>query len=125
MKRLDENIILQLHDNQVELYGGQLGIRDYNLFQSECNMPYQTFFEQDLFPDIYDKAIRYLFGFATNQVFFDGNKRTAAMVTMVFLALNGVELDISDMELYSICMQVANYQIDESTVKKYLIAHTI
>lgn len=31
---------------------------------------------QDLFPDIYDKAVRYLFGFATNQVFRDGNKRT-------------------------------------------------
>lgn len=125
MKRLDDNAILQIHDEQVNLYGGQLGIRDLNLFQSECSMPYQTFSGQDLFPDLYDKAVRYLFGFATNQVFLDGNKRTAAMVTMVFLALNDVELDISDTDLYSLCMQVANKQVEESSVKRYLISHTI
>ena len=125
MKKLDDNTILQIHDEQVELYGGQLGIRDFNLFQSECNMPYQTFYGQDLFPDPYDKAVRYFFGFATNQVFLDGNKRTAAMVTLVFLALNDVELDITDLDLYDLCMQVANKQVEESTVKEYLIFHTI
>lgn len=125
MKKLDDNAILQIHDEQVELYGGQLGIRDFNLFQSECSMPYQTFYGQDLFPDLYDKAVRYLFGFATNQVFLDGNKRTAAMVTLVFLALNDVELDITDLDLYDLCMQVANKQVEESTVKEYLIFHTI
>ena len=125
MKKLDDNAILQIHDEQVNLYGGQPGIRDSNLFQSECSMPYQTFYGQDLFPDLYDKAVRYLFGFATNQVFLDGNKRTAAMVTLVFLALNDVELDISDLDLYDLCMQVANKQIEESIVKEYLIFHTI
>ena len=49
MKKLNESTILQIHDEQVNLYGGQLGIRDVNLFQSECNMPYQTFYGQDLF----------------------------------------------------------------------------
>ena len=125
MKKLDDKSILQIHDEQVNLYGGQLGVRDLNLFQSECDIPYQTFYGQDLFPNIYDKAVRYLFGFATNQIFLDGNKRTAAMVTMVFLALNNVELDISDLDLYNLCMQVANKQVDESTVKRYLISHTI
>ena len=75
--------------------------------------------------DVYDKAVRYLFGFATNQVFLDGNKRTAAMVTLVFLALNNVELDISDLELYNLCMQVSNKLINEQTTKEYLVLHTI
>ena len=125
MRRLDEKTILQIHDEQVNLYGGQLGIRDLSLFQSECYMPYQTFYGQDLFPDVYDKAVRYIFGFATNQVFLDGNKRTAAMVALVFLALNEVELDISDMDLYCLCMQVANKQISEYAVKQYLLEHTL
>ncbi len=125
MKKLDDNTILQIHDEQINLYGGQLGIRDLCLFESECSIPYQTFYGQDLFPDLYDKAVRYLFGFATNQVFIDGNKRTAAMVIMVFLALNDVELDITDFDLYDLCMQVANRQVEESTVKEYLIFHTI
>lgn len=125
MKKLNESTILQIHDEQVNLYGGQLGIRDVNLFQSECNMPYQTFYGQDLFPDLYDKAVRYLFGFATNQIFLDGNKRTATMVTMVFLALNNIELNISDLDLYNLCMQVANKEVNEKTVKSYLISRTV
>ena len=47
------------------------------------------------------------------------------MVIMVFLALNDVELDITDFDLYDLCMQVANRQVEESTVKEYLIFHTI
>ena len=125
MKRLSKETILRIHDEMISMYGGQFGIRDENLFMSECVMPYQTFMGQDLFPDIYDKAVRYLFGFASNQVFLDGNKRTAAMVMLVFLALNGVELNISDAELYVLCMQAANKEIDSLEAKKTLIDYTV
>jgi death-on-curing protein len=125
MRRLSEELILQIHDDQINQWGGLLGIRDDDLFKSQCQMPYQTFYGEDLFPDIYDKAVRYLFGFATNQVFLDGNKRTAAMVTLVFLSLNNVDLDIESQDLYMITMSVANHELDEETVKSYLIEHTI
>ena len=123
--KLSEEAILHLHDEQIELYGGQLGIRDMDLFKSECVMPYQTFFGEDLFPDVYDKAVRYLFGFATNQVFIDGNKRTATIVTLVFLALNNVELDLDSEMLYDLCMQVANKEISEDEAKEILVERTI
>ncbi len=125
MKKLTEETILQIHDDQINQWGGLLGIRDVELFKSQCIMPYQSFGGEDLFPDIYDKALRYLFGFATNQVFLDGNKRTAAMVTMVFLALNNIILDISDLDLYVVTIAVANREANEEIVKNYLIEHTI
>lgn len=125
MIKLSEDLILQIHNDQINTWGGILGIRDEVLFKSQCQMPYQTFFGEDLFPDIYDKAVRYLFGFATNQVFLDGNKRTAAMVTLVFLALNEIELDIESQDLYMLTMSVANREVDEKYVKEYLFSHTI
>lgn len=125
MKKLDDKIILQVHDRMITLYGGQFGIRDNGLFISECYVPYQTFYGNDLFPDVYDKAVRYLFGFATNQVFLDGNKRTATGVTLLFLELNNVRLDITEFELYSLCMAVANKSVTEDYVKQYLIMHTV
>ncbi len=123
--RLDENVILALHDQQIEIFGGEYGIIDENVFLSQCYMPYQTFGGQDLFPDIYDKAVRYLFGFATNQVFRDGNKRTAAITTLVFLHFNGIDLDISSEELADMTLSVANKKLEEGQVKEFLVKHTI
>jgi death-on-curing protein len=125
MIRLTEEHILQIHDDQINQWGGLLGIRDVNLFKSQCQMPYQTFYGEDLFPDNYSKAVRYLFGFANNQIFLDGNKRTAAMVTLVFLALNNIELDLDSQDLYMITMSVANHELNEDDVKEYLIEHTV
>ncbi|AOZ97891.1 Fic/DOC family protein (plasmid) [Butyrivibrio hungatei] len=88
-------------------------------------MPYQTFGGADLFPNIYDKAVRYLFGFATNQVFRDGNKRTAAITMLVFLHFNDIELDISSSELAQVTLDVANKKLTEEQVKQFLIKHTI
>ncbi len=125
MIRLNKEMILKIHDEQISLYGGMLGIRDEGLFASQCEMPYQTFYGEDLFPDVYDKATRYLFGFATNQVFIDGNKRTAVMTALVFLVVNGVELDVSNEELYKTSILVANKMITEENVKRFFIEHTI
>ena len=52
MKRLSEELILQIHDDQINQWGGLLGLRDDDLFKSQCQMPYQTFYGEDLFPDI-------------------------------------------------------------------------
>ncbi len=125
INRLDENVILALHDQQISKFGGEYGIIDENVFLSQCYMPYQTFGGEDLFPDVYDKAVRYLFGFATNQVFRDGNKRTAAITTLVFLHFNGIDLDITSEDLSSITLNVANKLLNEGQVKQFLIEHTI
>lgn len=122
--KLTEAQILQIHDEMISLYGGDYGVRDMGTFQSQCNTPYQTFAGEDLFPDVYDKAVRYLFGFATNQVFFDGNKRTAVATMLVFLKLNGIHLNATNDELTEIALLVANKQITKEVVKSFLQQHT-
>ena len=125
MIKLDSKIILALHDQQIEKFGGEYGIIDENVFLSECYMPYQTFGGEDLFPDIYDKAVRYLFGFATNQVFRDGNKRTAAITMLAFLHYNGIDVNLTNNELASMTLDVANKLLNEEQVKEILIRHTL
>ena len=125
MKKLSEQQIIALHDLCIEKFGGLNGIRDENLFYSTCTSPYQTFDGKDLHPDIYDKALRYLSGFATNQVSIDGNKRIAAMTMLVFLAINGVSLSLTNNELVELTYNVANKRIRLADAKKLLIERTI
>lgn len=121
MIRLTENQILMLHDRGIERYGGSLGIRDENLFKSCCVSPFQTMFGNDLYPDVFDKAVCYLKGFVTNQVFIDGNKRTGAAVAIVFLRANGIELNISSDRLYQFTMDVANNLLTTEEIKSFLV----
>ena len=88
-------------------------------------MPYQTFDGEELFPDIYDKAVRYLFGFASNQAFQDGNKRTGVMVMLIFLDINGIKIKASQEELIKLGMDVATNSIGDIEAKEFLIAHTM
>lgn len=47
------------------------------------------------------KASRLCFGLVNNHPFIDGNKRIGAHVMLVFLALNGIELEYTQYELSS------------------------
>ena len=121
MIQLTEKQILMLHDKGIERYGGSFGIRDQNLFKSCCVSPFQTMFGMDLYPDVFDKAVCYLKGFVTNQVFVDGNKRTGAAVALVFLRVNGIELDINSEQLYQLTMDVANNRLTTEDIKRFFV----
>ena len=125
MIKLTREVILAIHEKQLSKYGGQPGFIDQNLFESQCFAPYQTFGGEDLYPDLYDKAVRYLFGFATNQVFCDGNKRIGVATMMLFLKINNVKIQVTNDELIQIGLDVANNLLDEKQVKDFLIQHTI
>lgn len=125
MKKISEELILMVHDKAIQRFGGVSGIRDKNLFKSQCVAPYQTFMGKDLYPTLYDKAVRYLFGFAGNQVFLDGNKRTAVAVMLIFLDINGISVDVTSEELERIGFGVAKGLVSESTVKAFLAERTI
>lgn len=125
MRTISKEVIVEIHDQAVLRYGGALGVRDDGLLESQSVMPYQTFGGQELFPTLYDKAVRYLFGFATNQIFIDGNKRTAAALMLFFLEINDIKISITSDELEQMVLLVANKRIDEETVKLFLAKRTI
>ncbi len=85
--------VIDIHSNQIELYGGKNGVRDFGLLQSALAQPEATFAGQWLHEDIFLMAAAYAFHICQNHPFFDGNKRAALASALVFLELNSISLD--------------------------------
>lgn len=99
--------VLFLHQELVRETGGIDGLREEELLDSALAAPFQSFGDQPLFPSIYQKAARLGYGLVKNHPFLDGNKRTGAHVMLVFLALNGIELEYTQQELVDIILAAA------------------
>lgn len=99
--------VLLIHEDQINLYGGDLGIRSVELLESAVNMPSASFEGNYLHKTIFDKASAYIFHISQNHPFIDGNKRTALATGLVFLDLNGIELEDVNENLYDMMIQVS------------------
>lgn len=81
--------VLQLHDDQLERFGGSAGIRDRGVLESAVAVAKATFDGKLLHGDIFEMAAAYAFHIAENQPFLDGNKRSGLDAALVFLDVNG------------------------------------
>ncbi|MCF8077436.1 MAG: type II toxin-antitoxin system death-on-curing family toxin [Desulfotignum sp.] len=88
--------VLAVHDMQLAEHGGASGIRDIGLIESALARPANMMNYGD--PDIVDLAASYAFGLAMNHGFIDGNKRTAYVVTRLFLRLHGMDFTAPPVE---------------------------
>ncbi len=83
--------VLTIHADTIAHEGGLAGIREPGLLESAVLMPQQQFGGEYLHDGLPAMATAYLFHIAQNHAFLDGNKRTAVLSALVFLAVNGVE----------------------------------
>ncbi|CAL9427879.1 type II toxin-antitoxin system death-on-curing family toxin [Streptomyces sp. enrichment culture] len=67
-------------------------VRDTGLLDSAAHRPSAAAFGEEAYPSLLEKAAALLRSLAVNHPFFDGNKRTAWLSCVTFLAINGVEL---------------------------------
>lgn len=116
---LTETMLLAIHAQQVERYGGAHGVRDPAAVRSALARPIHRW-AYDASADLADLAAAYLVGLARSQGFVDGNKRTALAGALVFLALNGLALHVPGGELYALVMKASTDEIDDATVATYL-----
>src|ERR1700730_1022457 len=99
--------VIEIHDAFLEDYGGLPGIRDKGLLISAVEMPRGYMYGKHLHNTIYDKAAAYLFHIVQNHPFNDGNKRTGALTTILFLEENGVKIAFSDKDYENYVIAVA------------------
>ena len=99
MKILTKRQIVLLHDHLIQETGGTPGLRDDGSLASAMSSPFHSFEGNDLFPSTQQKAARLAYGLVKNHPFIDGNKRIGAHAMLVFLALNGIELEYTQSEL--------------------------
>ena len=107
MKKLTKEQILVMHRELIERSGSDEGIRDEGLLDSALAAPFQTFDGKPMLTTIQQKATRLGFGLIMNHPFVDGNKRIGVHVMLVMLAMNVIELEYSQKELYEIILKVA------------------
>ena len=125
MIRLSKTQILLLHEQLIAETGGSSGLRDEGMLDSALNAPFQTFGGEDVYPSLQKKAARLCFGLVKNHPFLDGNKRIGAHVMLVFLALNGIELQHTQTELSDVILQLAAGTIQSSDLLNWILAHQI
>jgi death on curing protein len=97
--------VLQIHTRSLAEHGGSEGIRERGLVESALASAKNTFHYGH--GDIFDVAASYVFHLAESQAFVDGNKRTAVVAALVFLARNGVYAQPSKWGLYSAMIEIA------------------
>ncbi len=123
MTILSKEDIILLHSALVETTGGSDGIRDEALLDSAVRAPFQTFDNSEIYPTVMQKAARLCFGLVKDHAFVDGNKRIGAHAMLVFLALNGIEIECGQGELSEMILSVAAGNTDAEDIEKWLLEH--
>lgn len=115
--------VLEIHADQMERYGGSPALRDLGLLQSAVAMPAATFGSAFLHEDLCAMAAAYLFHIAQNHPFLDGNKRTGTAAALVFLTLNGVEVNASERSFEKIVLGVAEGKVTKAELAEFFRRH--
>ena len=123
MIRLTKRQILMLHSQLIKVYGGSEGIRDEKLLESALESPFQSFGGKELYPSIQAKAARLCYGLVKNHAMIDGNKRIGVHAMLVFMEINGYELEYSQKELIDLIFGVAAEKKDYADILHWLIEH--
>jgi len=76
--------VLWIHEEQLRLFGGAVGVRDKGLILSALLRP-----QSGYYADLIEEAAALWESLAMNHGFVDGNKRVAFAGTILFLEANG------------------------------------
>lgn len=120
--KLDE--VLEIHQDQIERYGGSAGIRDIGLLQSALAIPSASYGGQYLHTDIFEMAAAYLFHIVQGHPFIDGNKRVGAMSAFIFLSMNNIFISASESSFETLVFHIAKGKTEKSAIAKFFRQHS-
>ncbi len=123
MIKLTKEQILLLHTQLIETTGGSDGIRDIGLLESALESPFQSYGGEELYPSIQAKAARLCYGLVKNHAMIDGNKRLGCHTMLVFLALNGYEMEYAQKELSDLVLDIAADRKQYDDILHWLLVH--
>ncbi|RSS66777.1 type II toxin-antitoxin system death-on-curing family toxin [Streptomyces sp. WAC06614] len=90
-------------------------VRAPGLLESAVHRPRARMFGTAAYEDLHEQAAVLLHGIATNHPLVDGNKRTAWLAAVTFLAVNGVDLAAADQDAaYALVVSVASGELADT-----------
>ena len=108
--------VLELHQDQLNVYGGSSGIRDMGLLQSAVAMPQASFGGEYLHEDLFAMAAAYLYHLVQNHPFVDGNKRIGLLAMLAFLKNEQFEVDVPEDILYNFIIDISTSKADYDNI---------
>ncbi|MBN1497886.1 MAG: type II toxin-antitoxin system death-on-curing family toxin [Spirochaetes bacterium] len=109
--------VIEIHKDQIRLYGGPAGIRDINLLTSALALPKSTFNGEYLHRNIFEMAAAYAWHICRNHPFIDGNKRTALVTALVFLEFNDIEINDPRGLLYDAMINISKGEVGKKQIE--------
>jgi death on curing protein len=112
---------LAIQERLIVRFGGVgAGVRDENLFQAALARPLNKWHYDDPKPDLFALAATYAFALAKRHVFHDGNKRTAYVVAVTFLDMNGVACAPEQSDIIDTMVALADGSVSEKDLADWL-----
>jgi death-on-curing protein len=118
-----EEVVEAVHKRQLAEHGGPSSVRDVGLLASALARPRHLAAYAEQGVSLTQLAAAYAFGIARNHPFVDGNKRTAFVVALLFLRLNGYTVTASQEEKYEIFVALASGRLQEDELASWLDAN--
>ena len=115
---LDFDIDLDVHAEQLGLFGGPGGLRDRGLLESALARPKNKFSYGET--DLSALAAAYVFGISRNHAFVDGNKRAAFAAMIVFLGLNEIDFVVPPENATAMMLAVAAGEVSEENLARWI-----
>lgn len=121
---IEQEEALVIHDLLLSEHGGREGMRDRGALQSALARPKNLFSYSAHLPSLADMAAAYAVGISRTHPFVDGNKRTALVVSLTFLELNGIRISAPQEEIYLVFLRLAERHMSEKQLSHWLETHS-
>jgi death-on-curing protein len=121
---VDRLVIDAVHLDQLREHGGLRGTRDENALESALVRARNKW----AYESISDPAVlaaAYGYGLATSHPYHDGNKRIAFLAMVIFLGLNGWDLEAPEADVVAIMLGVAAGRCLEAELTEWLRSHIV
>lgn len=82
-------------------------------------------FGEDAYPELTRKAAAMFSSIIRNHPMVDGNKRSAFILTMIFLRLNGYTLVAEEDEFFEFVVHQASKQEDLDEIEAFFVKHLV
>ena len=102
-----------------------LHLRDEGLLFSALARPAAHAFGIDAYESIELKAAALFSSIARNHALLDGNKRTAWVLTVAFLNINGWDLDMTQNEKFDLILAVAQGSLELDEIAAAFASHLV
>ena len=115
--------VLEYQALLIEKYGGAHGLRDEGALNSALAAPENRhYYEQ---AEILVCAATYTYHLSQAHAFLDGNKRIAAAMAELFLAMNGFRLNATDDEMEVLILGIAAGQISRDEIEQAFAGYAV